>query len=140
MKISEMTSKLLTEKIPKGRLWLAQHSQQIDSDKAVNGEPYDDDTFQKNLKIYEELCDEYRRRGLDDAPIQTDEALIENEKKIRLQLANMDTHNREYIALYSQWFRLREEGLKRNLYKFFIPTSLDTNSDIIPKSFHHSAS
>jgi hypothetical protein len=129
MKVSDLTSARLLDQVQKGRKWLHDNAQKTGTDNNEVGGLYDDVDFQKKLALYEAMVDECRFRGLSEEKLQTDEELIENEKKIKLQTANTDTHNRDYAQLHSKWWKLREEGLSRGLFKFFIPSSLDVGFD-----------
>ncbi len=128
-KVSDFTSVKLLDQIKKGRKWLHDNAQKTGTEYNEVGGLYDDVDFQRKLALYEAMVDECRFRGLSEEKLQTDEELIENEKKIKLQTANTDVHSRDYPQLHSKWWKLREEGLSRGLFRFFTPSVFDVGFD-----------
>lgn len=52
----------------------------------------------------------------------TDSQLIARESKLRDALVLMDKWSSSYTRSYHVWFMLREAGLARGLFKFFVPS------------------
>lgn len=52
----------------------------------------------------------------------TDKELIRKERKLRELLVARGVHSRWYEKHYTSWFYLREAGVKRGVFKFFVPS------------------
>lgn len=52
----------------------------------------------------------------------TNPQLIARESKLRDALVLMDKWSSSYARSYHVWFMLREAGLARGLFKFFVPS------------------
>lgn len=50
----------------------------------------------------------------------TDDELKRKEKKLREWLAATDREARNYARWYKAWWTLREEGMQRGLFRFFV--------------------
>lgn len=51
--------------------------------------------------------------------------LIAKEQKTRHRLPELDNRSLLYAKLYKQWFYLREAGVGRGLFRFFVPTQYE---------------
>ena len=52
--------------------------------------------------------------------------LIAKEMKLRTQLQSLDKSSPAYAEIYNKWFILREQGVEKKLFPFFIPSKNDT--------------
>lgn len=51
----------------------------------------------------------------------TNDQIKEKEQKLRNRLVKTDNRSEFYSKLYKQWFYLREAGVGRGLFQFFVP-------------------
>jgi len=109
MRTFEMTDDQLKDKILQGKKWLAENKSNL--------------KYEKGVSYYYFLIDAYKKRGLNSLTFLNDNELTKEEEETRNTLLDKDCSNRSEV--YDYWFKLRQEGVERKLFLFFIPSKAD---------------